>query len=96
MRNLGHELHGSVVRRTIAKKRLSSLKQRAHRAHAFRRTVGTKVTRLWRTGLLPSVAHGSSVSGVSDNELEVMRNISATMAGYPKRGASSTLYLATQ
>eukprot|EP00959_Pyramimonas_sp_CCMP1952_P049321 1030254-Pyramimonas_sp.AAC.1 len=71
-------------------------KQRLKRVQAFRRTVGTRVTQLWRIGLLPSVAHGSSVSGVSDKELEMMRSVAADMAGYPKRGASSTLYLVTQ
>eukprot|EP00959_Pyramimonas_sp_CCMP1952_P063378 1324665-Pyramimonas_sp.AAC.1 len=73
-----------------------TLKQRLKPVRAFRRTVGTKVLQLWRAGLLPSVAHGSSVSGISDKELEVMRSVTAEMAGYPKRGASSTLYLATQ
>eukprot|EP00959_Pyramimonas_sp_CCMP1952_P313554 6563169-Pyramimonas_sp.AAC.1 len=96
MRNLGHELHGPVVKRTIAKKRLATLKQRLKRVQAFRRTVGTKVTQLWRAGLLPSVAHGSVVSGASDKELEAMRSAAADMAGYPKRGASGTLYLAAQ
>ena len=72
------------------------LKHRLKRAVMFERAVGFKITKLWRTGSLPSVGHGAAVSGISNAELIIARHIAAMIAGCPKRGASSALCLATQ
>eukprot|EP00959_Pyramimonas_sp_CCMP1952_P162223 3391746-Pyramimonas_sp.AAC.1 len=62
----------------------------------FRRSAGSQITKLWRTGLLPSTGHGAAVSGISDSELKALRQSAALLTGYPGRGGSSTLYLTTQ
>ena len=96
MRNLGHELHGPKVRRTVAKKRLDQLRARRHRFGILQRAVGRRTTTLWRTGAMPAVAHGAGVSGVTDEALRELRRFAAVLNGAP--GASNvgvTSYLLT-
>ena len=83
MRNLGHELHGTRVRRTVEKGRLQALRERRHRFGILRRAAGLRVSTLWRTGAMPSVAHGAGVSGLPDAPLRELRNFAAVLNGAP-------------
>ena len=97
VRNLGHELHGPRIRRRVEKKRLKTLKERTGRFLMLKAAVGRKATCLWRTGAMPSVSHGASVSGVTDATLRTLRQFAAVLNGAPGGSSSAgvTAYLIT-
>eukprot|EP00959_Pyramimonas_sp_CCMP1952_P342576 7177318-Pyramimonas_sp.AAC.1 len=73
MRNLGHELSGRERRRPLTRQRISKLGRRMKRAYPLQKAAGTRVSVLWRTGLLPGASHCSAVSGTTDAELRKLR-----------------------
>eukprot|EP00959_Pyramimonas_sp_CCMP1952_P399605 8372572-Pyramimonas_sp.AAC.1 len=81
MRNLGHELSRGRVRRVQERKRLSAFMAKRTKLQALVRGAKEKVRTLWRTGLLPSAAHGAGVSGVTDATLNKLRSAAATLVG---------------
>ena len=94
MRNLGHELSGPRVLRRIEKRRLDSFRARRQRFTMLRRATGRRASSLWRTGALPSVGHGATVSGVSDSALKELRLFAAVLNGAPGRSSTGlTAYL---
>ena len=60
-----------------ARSRLDALKARGPRVAATQRTAGLRIQALWRTGLLPSAAHGAAVGGVADEHLATLRSAAA-------------------
>eukprot|EP00959_Pyramimonas_sp_CCMP1952_P374859 7850259-Pyramimonas_sp.AAC.1 len=60
MRNLGHDMVGGRVIRTVAKGRLDKLQKRMGRVKVLQKAAGSKVGAIWRSGLLAGAAHGSS------------------------------------
>eukprot|EP00959_Pyramimonas_sp_CCMP1952_P353655 7409474-Pyramimonas_sp.AAC.1 len=62
----------------------------------FKRTVGRKVGCLWKTGLLPSAAHGAGASGLTDEVLAKLRSTAGLLVGSRAGSSSLTLYMATQ
>ena len=95
MRNLGHELHGARVFRIQEEARVRKTAGRSRKLRALRRAVSDRVSRLWRTGLLPAGAHGAGVSGVSDSAVRRLRTQAGMLVG-AKPMRCLTLYLATQ
>eukprot|EP00959_Pyramimonas_sp_CCMP1952_P409928 8591091-Pyramimonas_sp.AAC.1 len=49
MRNLGHDMVGGRVIRTVAKGRLDKMQKRMGRVKLLRKTAGSKVGAIWRT-----------------------------------------------
>ena len=68
---------------------------RSRKLRALRRAVPDRVSRLWRTGLMPAGGHGAGVSGVSDSNLRRLRTQAGMLVG-AKPMRCLTLYLATQ
>eukprot|EP00959_Pyramimonas_sp_CCMP1952_P453928 9469092-Pyramimonas_sp.AAC.1 len=54
-----------------------------------------KVRTLWRTGLLPSAAHGAGVSGIAETTMTRLRSVAATLVG-ARDHACITAWLCTQ
>eukprot|EP00959_Pyramimonas_sp_CCMP1952_P350779 7349337-Pyramimonas_sp.AAC.1 len=71
--NPGHELHGTDRRRHQTKARMAKLTKRMVRVKAFRRTVGNKVSVIWRSGRLSSANHCATVSGAPDKDFQTLR-----------------------
>ena len=65
---------------------------RVRKVNMLKLAVGNKVSTLWKTGLLPAVAHGAAVGGISDSALRSMRATAGMMVG-AKPAASLTLAL---
>ncbi|CAK0868465.1 unnamed protein product, partial [Prorocentrum cordatum] len=96
MRYLGHDLAGSSATRAVQKDRLKSMHGKKASVRALQKGAGRqRAARLWATGVLPSVGHGATVSGISDKELQQMRSMAGVFCGY-KGSGSLTLYLAAQ
>ena len=81
MRNLGHELHGTRVFRIQEEARVRKTTLRSRKLRALRRAVSDRVSRLWRTGLMPAGGHGAGVSGVSDGALRRLRTQAGMLVG---------------
>ena len=62
----------------------------------YKRTVGHKVGCLWKTGLLPSAAHGAGVSGLTDEAVTKLRHMAGLLIGAPRGTSPLILYLAAQ
>ncbi|CAK0898525.1 unnamed protein product, partial [Prorocentrum cordatum] len=96
MRYLGHDLAGSSATRAVQKGRLKAMHGKKASVRALQKGAGRqRAARLWATGVLPSVGHGATVSGISDTELQQMRTMAGVFCGY-KGSGSLTLYLAAQ
>ncbi|CAK0796737.1 unnamed protein product, partial [Prorocentrum cordatum] len=96
MRYLGHDLAGSSATRAVQKGRLKAMHGKKASVRAQQKGAGRqRAARLWATGVLPSVGHGATVSGISDTELLQMRTMAGVFCGY-KGSGSLTLYLAAQ
>eukprot|EP00959_Pyramimonas_sp_CCMP1952_P001235 24659-Pyramimonas_sp.AAC.1 len=79
----------------MEKFRLRALGERRRRIWRLRDAAHEKVGLLWRTGVLPSVGHGTGVSGTSDSALKHLRTAAGGMIG-ASVNCSLTLYLCTQ
>eukprot|EP00959_Pyramimonas_sp_CCMP1952_P270000 5644795-Pyramimonas_sp.AAC.1 len=79
----------------MEKSRLRALGQRRRRMWKLRDTVHEKIGLLWRTGIPPSVGHGTGVSGTSDSALKQLRAVAGGMIG-ASGNSSLTHYLSTQ
>eukprot|EP00959_Pyramimonas_sp_CCMP1952_P461015 9480863-Pyramimonas_sp.AAC.1 len=86
MRNLGHDMVGGKVIRTVAKGRLGKLQKRIGCVKVLQATAGSKVGAIWRSGLLAGAAHGSSVSGVPGCGVKQLRQTAGVIAGVHAKG----------
>ena len=51
MRSLGHELNGTLIKRTVVGKRIGVLKLRLKRVKSVGQTAGSRITRSWPIGI---------------------------------------------
>eukprot|EP00959_Pyramimonas_sp_CCMP1952_P427173 8946547-Pyramimonas_sp.AAC.1 len=58
---------------------MEKLQARQPRVDALARAAGPRVQALWRTGSLPSAAHGAPVGGVRDAQLAALRHRAALL-----------------
>ncbi len=71
--------------------RLKAALARRSRLGHLRRTLGTKVGRVFRTGILPAAAYDAPVWGVSDTEVTRLRRLAAVAMSPRARGRSLTM-----
>eukprot|EP00959_Pyramimonas_sp_CCMP1952_P092999 1946250-Pyramimonas_sp.AAC.1 len=75
---------------------MAKLKKRVVRVKAFRRTVGNKVSVIWRSGLLSSANHCAAVSGAPDKDLQTLRRAAGALCGAKEGSTGLAAYLMTQ
>ncbi len=68
--------------------RLRSALARRSRLDRLRRALGTKVQRIFRTGVLPAAAYDAPIWGVSDSEVARLRRLAAAVMSPRARGRS--------
>ena len=79
LRNLGHDLYGRRAPINIEASRRTKLPARRTKLRVLKRTAGPRVAALWRTGLMPSGAHGAGVSGLQDATVRSLRALAAEL-----------------